>query len=382
MDDAHVSAKFDEQQHRTAQDYVASQLAIRDRDQIIKVLCHTNPDHLTQSVRDLVQAYDPLIRQTHNAVDLSATLGDFEVFLKDLIKLAKLSENRGRTSHKAQDAPTVGDFVQLLKKHQSSSHRFLHQVINNGPEISSWFRDYMLQITSNFRRKDTSGSNPSSTMNDEQVNAGDLTSSLNELFQTVDESKRPQYLKILNKHEQYLNTLHKASARRLRLVLKSPPSKHYIFQNKSGMFGVSSSQPGSRSTSPDHAPATSTSGLDANPGPGAFLARWQALIDNSEITSLSDDAKIRKGGQGSVLKASRIGPDPSASTDGSADSRMSSAPGNGGDSEDEDVFEEAHEQLDQFGLEDKEKMRPPDVSEIVKALLPGFRDILKKRGSH
>lgn len=337
-------------------------------------MCHSNPDHLTQSVRDLVQAYDPLIRQTHNAVDLSATLGDFEVFLKDLIRLAKLSENRGRTSQKNQDPPTVGDFVQLLKKHQSSSHRFLHQVINNGPEITSWFRDYTLQAASNFRRKDMSGSNPPST-GEGTTNAGDLTSSLNELFQSLDSSKQSQYLKTLNKHEQYLNTLHLASARRLRLVIKSPPSKHLIFQKSSGILGGSSSQPGSRSTSPGHTPGSSTSGLDANPGPGAFLARWQALIDNSDITPLTDDANIRKGGQGSVLKASRVGPD--SGTGSEVGTQKSS---NEEDSGDEDVFEEAHENFDQFGLEDKEKMKPPDVSEIVNALLPGFREILKKRG--
>ena len=136
------------------------------------------------------------------------------------------------------------------------------------------------------------------------------------------------------------------------------------------MVGGSSSQPGSRSSSPGHAPVSSTSGLDANPGPGAFLARWQALIDNSEITPMIDETTVRKGGQGSVLKASRVGPD-------SGDPQQQS---NEEDSGDEDVFEEAHEQFDQFGLEDKEKMKPPDVSEIVKALLPGFREILKKRG--
>lgn len=48
------------------------------------------------------------------------------------------------------------------------------------------------------------------------------------------------------------------------------------------------------------------------------------------------------------------------------------------DSGDEDVFEEAHERLDQFGLENKEKMRPPDVTELVEKLLPGFRKVLQK----
>lgn len=373
-----MPTELSEDQHKQAQDYLALQLAIRDRDQIVKVMCHSTPDHLTQAVRDLVQTYDPLIRQTHNAVDLSATLGDFEVFLRDLIKLGKVSDDRSRLSRKTPEPPTVGDFVQLLKKHQSCSHRFLHQVVKNGPEITSWFRDYALQAASNFRRTHTSGDNPSSSSGDEK-NAGDLTGALNEIFAQLDDDEKSKYLKTLDKHEQYLNSLHLASARRLRSVLASPSSKHGIF-NKSSASGASASQPGSRSSSPG--PVSSTAGLDANPGPGAFLAKWQALIDNSEITPSYASHKPRTGASGSVLKASRVSPD-SGTGDGenaAADQEDEGGTLAEGDSGDEDVFEEAHERMDQFGLSDKEKVTPPDVRQLVKALLPGFKEVLKKRG--
>lgn len=344
-------------------------------------MCHSTPDQLTQSVRDIVEAYDPLIRQTHNAVDLGTALSDFDVFLKDLIKLAKVSETRGRHLHKSPEPPTVGDFLQLLKKHQQSSHRFLHQVCKNGPEITSWFRDYTLQAASNFRRTSTTGSNPPSTSTGD-ANAGDLTSALNEIFSKLDESKQTQFKKLLDKHAKYLAALHAASARRLQSVISSPPSNHPIFKNH-GMLAGSSSQPGSRSSSPGHQPVSSTQGLEANPGPGAFLARWQALIDNSEITPLYSDNEVRHGGSGSVLKASRVGPDSGMNTDEAADGRQQkdNVPSlEDEDSGDEDVFEEAHEQMDQFGLNEKEKTKPPDMRGVVADLSPGFKEVLKKRG--
>ncbi|KAI9871604.1 MAG: hypothetical protein M1823_008399, partial [Watsoniomyces obsoletus] len=80
--------------HTLALEYVSTALSIRDRKEIINVLCHSSPDYLTQSIRQLVDAYEPVIRHLHNAVNLSGTIGDFEYFIKDMIKLAKISTDK------------------------------------------------------------------------------------------------------------------------------------------------------------------------------------------------------------------------------------------------------------------------------------------------
>ncbi|EOD52707.1 Px domain containing protein [Neofusicoccum parvum] len=73
------------------------------------------------------------------SVDLSAGLTDLENFLNDLIKVSKLP-SPSKNKDKAKPPPTVEDFVKLLKKHQGSCHRFLHQIAKNGPEVTEWFR--------------------------------------------------------------------------------------------------------------------------------------------------------------------------------------------------------------------------------------------------
>jgi len=61
-------------------------------------------------------------------VDLSDTVSDFEAFLGDMLKISKIQDETS--------IPTVGDFVALLKKHQYSCHKFLHQVCKNGKELT------------------------------------------------------------------------------------------------------------------------------------------------------------------------------------------------------------------------------------------------------
>lgn len=318
-----------------------------------------------------VNAYEPVIRLVHKAVDLSATVTDFEVFLKDLIKVSKISEHHGKHS----EPPTVGDFVQLLRKHRSSVHRFLHQATKNGKELTSWFRDYILAGASNFRRTATNPPNPPSK-SAPLPHAGDLTASLDELFQTLSEEKQKHYVEVLDQHAAYLDSLHTASANRLQAVVDSPPSKHPVFHHS--LFKQNSaSLPGSRSASPG--PTPTVRGLEADAGPGAFLARWQSLLDASEITPSHESGHVRTGSSFSVLKAGRVGAD-TIREDGDAEHSGDKDSADTEDSDDEDVFEEAHEKLDQAGLPEAQKRKAPDVKGLVEELLPGFREILAKKG--
>ncbi|KAI9724649.1 MAG: hypothetical protein M1828_003518 [Chrysothrix sp. TS-e1954] len=398
-----------ESQHSQAQDYLAIVLSIRDREQIVKVLCHSSPDHLTQAVRDAVSAYEPMIRQVHQAVDLSDTVTDFEVFLRDMIKLAKLPEPRSGRQADAQPVPTVGDFVQLLTKHQSSSHKFMHQTCKNGKEVTSWFRDYATHAANQFRQQSKESAN---------TGAGDLAQPLQSLFSTLEESKQRTLLPILDKYAIYIDKLHAASAVRLRAVVSSPTSNHPALNpatnRSSSRFSSRASSPApsapvSRSNSKTkktsnvpHA-AKQDSGTP-DPGPGAFLARWQSLLDGTAITpSGADGGKVRGGGAIGVLKASAAEPDqglaesekaatqqqqqPDVASDEKEDTTTSPRPATSNDNtnendenEDDDAtFHDAQTGIDELGLADHEKVPRPDTRPVVESLMPAFRKMLGQR---
>ena len=400
------SLSFTSTQHILLLDYLSLQLAIRDRNEITRSLCHSSPDHLTTAIRDLVSAYEPVIRSVHEAVDLSETLYDFEVFLRDMIKLAKLPSDGEKRRTTA--TPTVGDFVQLLKKHQSCSHKFLHQVAKNGPEVTKWFHQYAKNAVSQFKRKEQTS---------DSRGAGDLSEPLQDIWASVESKRRDELKQILDAHASYLSKLHAASSARLRSVVTSPLSRHPSVKSPG-------SAPGSRSSSParfgrlkekiseprlrvgkhgkrDHAEDESAGTIA---GPGAYLARWQHLLDATLVTPVeSAGGKVRGGGFKSVMKASEQtvegtvepsenvskGNEPSAeeiqgegSESDPADRIKESQTLDGSD--DDDIFEDAAERLDALGLSRDEKRRQDDLrvdtAPVVEALGKPFRELLATRG--
>ena len=148
MEEASMSRDMSEQQQSQLLEYLTLLLAVDDRNKIIKNLCKHNPDHLTQLLKDIAKAYEPIIRAVHNAVDLSSTTEDFESFTNEMIKLAKIDDGKPKKNGngKPWEPPSVQDFVKLMRRHQSSSHRFLHQVSKNGPELMKWWLDYAKQV--------------------------------------------------------------------------------------------------------------------------------------------------------------------------------------------------------------------------------------------
>ncbi|KAF2455916.1 PX-associated-domain-containing protein [Lineolata rhizophorae] len=316
-----AAKKLSNAHHGLAIDYLALHLSIRDRDELTKLLCKHQPDHLTAAIRDLVAAYDPIIRALHNAVDLSGTITDAEAFINDLIRLSKgvdrvnggpsikrsatngtntpvgyasgnesagsgtetprrFRNGNGRRTREAgngnggAEPPSVADFVALLRRHQASSHRFLHQVAKNGPEMAGWFRDYAHEALAEFRVGDPAGHG---------AGAGRMTPRLRELFGELPAEKRAQLGERLDRHAEYLATLESASTERLSIIL-----------NQRG----SGSAP-----EPAH-----PEGHDLA-GPGMYLARWQALLDTTLITPARPHGKVRTGKDPSVREMGRVGVD-------------------------------------------------------------------------
>lgn len=265
-----------EHQHSVAMEYLSTYLSIRDREELTKVLCKSNPDVLTSTIRDAVAGMDPVIRAIHNAVDLSGTVTDAEAFITDLIKTAKPKKKSGLRSrepsksrpsspdpasildHEASDAPTVEDFVQLLRKHAPSMHKFLHQVTKNAPDLAQDYLVYAKRIFSEFRVDERAQEAEARG----EGGAGNMTLPLQSLFETLSKEKQDELKELLDKHENHLTNLKSTSQTRLESIMR---------------------------------PTSSQNGKGTTHGPGMYLSRWNALLDSTLISPATIHGPVRRG---------------------------------------------------------------------------------------
>ena len=293
-------------QHELALEYIAIQLAIRDREQLINVLCNHQPDLFTSSIRTLVSAYEPIIRALHQAVDLSAGVSDAEAFLTDLIKISQV-ENKNGTSK----SPSVEDYCRLLDKHQPSSHRFIHQVLKNGKELSKWYREYAEHAAKQYQQE-----NPQPRVDEHPTNtaAGDFAPQLESLVAALSDDDKSKVLKEADQHSEYLSSLTQTSTTRMTTIIRqlSEPESNTML------------------------------------GPGMFLSRWQALMDEALITPAKPEGPVRYGRDASVKDATRVDTDGSKKGAGGLQERV------GG-----------------------EMVEPPGVRNSVRLLSEGFRESLR-----
>lgn len=255
-----VSSELSESQHAKAQEYLSLQLAVRDRQQIVKVMCQRNPDILTAAIKDAVDAYTPMIRYVHQAVNLSDTLWDFERFLTDMLKISMVSDSK-----KEQKPPSVEDFVDLLHRHQSSCHKFIHQFAKNGKEMTEWWKDYVHMAAANFRKDEKPPS--SESIVSDKMTTGGLQDLLEKEFSSLSELDQKSVQAELDAWKKYIDELHDASTARISSVIKRTHSTPF--------------------------------------GPGAYLARWQQLLDDTPITPATANGPVRHGADKSVKEDSR-----------------------------------------------------------------------------
>ncbi|KAF4555691.1 Hypothetical protein D9617_2g056540 [Elsinoe fawcettii] len=361
-----VSPEMEDKQHSQALEYLSLQLAIRDRNEIIRVLCKSNPDHLTQAVRDSIAAYEPLIRQVHNAVNLSDTVLDFQNFVNDMLKLAR---PEGTTEGSKPTPPSVEDFVHLLHTHQTSCHKFLHQVSKNGREITDWFRDYCHNISKYFR-----------DMASPDSKHGNITEKLSKRYADLPTETQTKVKAEIDAHAEYLERLHDASASTIRAVISnersvkrsakpvssrassrnpsrrpSPGSRKASSNSLRSMLGRNGGGEENEKGSPsiDDTKEVSSNGKKTMYGPGAYLAKWQQLLDTTLITPKRPFGDVRTGKDTSVREES------SKDVDG---------------------------EIEDTGVPEKEKeklvRRTPDapaVDETIAALGEKFRELLRER---
>ncbi|KAF2711081.1 hypothetical protein K504DRAFT_429639 [Pleomassaria siparia CBS 279.74] len=289
-DDRIDTDSLNEHQHDIAMEYYSNLLSIRDREELTKVLCKSNPDLLTPAIRDVVSAFDPVIRAVHNAVDLSGTVTDAENFIADLIKVSKPKKGSGsqtgsRSNSRASSpsdtpasvtdkvpvsgVPTVEDYVKLLRKHIPSAHKFLHQVAKNAPDLTAQYLEYAKGVLLEFRGDGSSISQPSEDTKNEH-GAGSMTAPLQSLFSTLSTEKQEELKGLLDLHETHLKQLKETSRSRLRSIMHpTSPSP-------------------TTSKLPSQARGTTH-------GPGMYLSRWHSLLNSTLITPATLHGSVRHG---------------------------------------------------------------------------------------
>ncbi|KAL9637362.1 MAG: hypothetical protein Q9164_002227, partial [Protoblastenia rupestris] len=250
------------EQHTKALDFLAIQLSIRDRNELVRILCYHQPDLLTSSVRNLVNAYDPVIRALHQAVDLSRGVSDLQDFLNDLISLARIDK-------KAEQAksPSVEDFCRLLQRHQGSSHRFIHQVLKNGPTLSGWYSKYAAHAAAQYKSKEHGIEGMKA--------AGNFSASLQGMYSDLNDEEKSKVVREMDRHFDYLTSLTNDSA----------DSMEGIIANLAKDVSLKSR------------------------GPGIYLAKWQSLMDATAITPETAEGTVRSGKSQSVRDATRVDTD-------------------------------------------------------------------------
>ncbi|GJC80306.1 uncharacterized protein ColLi_03144 [Colletotrichum liriopes] len=230
-----------EDEHQLCLEYYAALLAMRDREEIINILCKQSPDLLTQAVREAVAGFDPIIRAVHNKVDLSDHLKDAQTFLDQLIATSK--PKKGKSKDDAESMPTVEDFVQLCKNNRHLLYKWLHAVSKNCPEVMNQFRAWSKDSLVAFHKTDKGGES--------------IEDQLSGIFSRVPDRTKEALIPIIDAHAAYLRELDELSLARMQAIVDG--------------------------------------GSSSMAGPGVYLARWQSLMDETLITPARPIGPVRQG---------------------------------------------------------------------------------------
>jgi hypothetical protein len=404
-------ASLSETQHAQCLEYLSALLAVRDRDEIANALCRQNPDLFTQAIKDAVASFEPMIRAVHQRVDLREHASAAERFLTDFINVSKakksasgfLGSSKGDTAESR--APSVEDYVTLLRRNRQLLYNWLHQVASQCPDIRDDFCAWAKETMKVFRQskrapptpqadleaKPTDESNRTNHKTKRRGAAGALSSNLQHLFASLPPETRSRILPAIDAHADYLTTLEHLSLTRMQHILDNmnttnnnhktaptttsapstpnpTPSTSSYFSSAywSGKSSPVPSRSAASSPNPLPNPPTATEDKTSNPntstmsmsGPGMYLAHWQQLLDDTLVAPASASGPLRRGRD--VLMAhltpGKMGPAGGGVKDGG---------GVGGGVA-----------LLERELEQGREPRPPDVGVVVEVLGRGFRELV------
>ncbi|KAK0390952.1 hypothetical protein NLU13_0455 [Sarocladium strictum] len=228
-----------DEDHASYLEYYSALLSVHDREAITTALCRQPPDLFTQMVRDVIAAYDPIIRDVHAKVDLREHLEGGQGFIDDFIKASKPKKDGTPAS--------VADYVELLMRNRALMYRWINALGGSCPGVWEQCREWGIATFAKFRQGEGDGG---------------LEGRLKKLFSQLPSEKQAGVVKALDEHAAYLQRLKDLSKKRLQNIINETTSK-------------SSTEPSA--------------------GPGMYLSRWQDILDTTPITPAQPTGPLRCG---------------------------------------------------------------------------------------
>lgn len=258
--DSRLAASMTDAQHSQCLEYYSALLSVHDREAITAVLCRTPPDLFTQAIKDLVGAYEPMIRSVHSRVDLKFYLEATQGFITDFIRASRPKKGSSKDGDEGERLASVEDYVVLLRNNRGLLYRWIHDFAKNCPEVWEEFRRWAKDVAVRFRQP---------SPGDGEGKKKSMKELLNGLFASLDdEATRDKVLQAIDSHARYLDSVTQLSQRRLQTVINATASS-------AASAGVT------------HRSMMS--------GPGVYLSQWQSLLDTTVITPSSKEGPPRHG---------------------------------------------------------------------------------------
>lgn len=175
-----------------------------------------------------------MIREIHATIDLTEHLDNMQAFIDDFLAVSASKKVDGDEGE--YELPTVGDYVELLKRHRGSVYSWLHQASAKCPQVRDQVRDWAKGIVGSFRAEESPGN----------IDGSSLLDRLEVLFEALPSEKQEAIRKVLDQHSVYLGSLKEGSRGRAEAIA----------QDRAGSAA----------------------------GPGIYLSSWQSILDSTPIT--------------------------------------------------------------------------------------------------
>ncbi|CAN8101663.1 unnamed protein product [Discula destructiva] len=284
--DPALTASLSPVQHAHCQEWLSATLSARDRDELTRVLCKSQPDHLTTAVRGAVAAYEPMIRGLHEAMDLREHITSVETWGADFIETGKpkkpVAAVKGggwRSSWKngggkceedgAARPPLVEDYVALLRRSKALLFNYCHQFCKDCTSLRALFQPWVNSVVREFRQPDGA------------VDAEwDIGVKMQALYAQLSAEQQKRVRDDVDAHAAYLDQLNAVSQMRMQHVLDQLAKDAAA----AASGDETSSKPGSKACSPRTSSSSTTTTGPSMSGPGMYLMRWTALLDATPIT--------------------------------------------------------------------------------------------------
>jgi hypothetical protein len=415
-----LSASVSEAQLVECSQYLSALLSARDRDEISNTLCRQNPDLFTQAIKDAVAAFEPMVRAIHQRVDLREQISAAEGFVNDFLSIHKPKKSTSGLQGfslngdlQDQQAPSVEDYVLLLRNNRQLLYNWLHQLASQCPELRDDFCAWAKKTIKEFRQAQYPPPKPADaiTPNNQKPElppdtkqrpgaAGALSADLQDLFASLAPETRAGILPAIDAHAAYLSALEDLSLARMQRILDNlatstttngattpspttttaatpsaaaaPAQASQTAQTAppsffSPAYWSGRSTPRSPTPNPDAVPPArihNKAGGRSVSGPGMYLSRWQHLLDSTAITPAYPGGAVRRGrdvkgqvARGKVAAAAGVAGAGTAAGQGGWDAAL----------------------LARMGQQEEEEAgaAPPDVGCVVEALGERFRGLVK-----